>query len=172
MRAELTVYAVLASAGAGAAEALQAPDFATKAIMIVAGTLLGAVAAAFTVPNASTKQRAARGLLSISAGPAFAYIALAFWPDSGRFDPREWILVVAFSTSYFAWMLVHWVQKRRGALEDRLDEFADGLGAPKRRDREGGRSILRFILWLLGLSLLAAAAYVIWFFWLLANAGH
>jgi hypothetical protein len=38
--------------------------------------------------------------------------------------------------------------------------------------REEGRSIVRFILWLLGLSLLAAAGYVGWFFWLISNAGH
>ncbi len=167
MRAELIVYAALASAGAGAAEALQAPDFATKAIMISAGAVLGSLAAAFWVPNSSAKHRAQRGLLSITAGPVFAYIALALWPENSRFDPREWIVVVAATTSFCAWMLLRWIQKRRGAIEERLDEVADGMGMPKRRDREGGRSILRFILWLL-----AAAAYVIWFFWLLADAGH
>lgn len=148
MRVELIVYAALASAGAAAAEAVQAPDFATKAIMIVAGTLLGATTAAFAVPNARPKHRIQRGLLSLAAGPVFAYLALALWPDNSRFDPREWILVVSAATSFSAWMLLRWIQKRRGALEERLDDFADGMGMPNRRDREGGRAAPRLIGWL------------------------
>lgn len=133
MRAELVIYSTLASVGALGAEVTDAPDFATKAIMITAGTLLGAMAASFTVPNASIRHRVTRGLLSLSAGPVFAYIALAFWPESARFDSREWILLVAATTSYFAWLLVRWVQRRRGAIEERLDQVADDMGVPKRR---------------------------------------
>lgn len=155
MRAELVVYAALASVGAATAEAVQAPDFATKAIMICAGTLLGSVAAAFLVPNASPKHRAQRGLLSVSAGPVFAYIALALWPENSRFEPREWIVVVAATTSFCAWMLLRWIQKRRGAIEERLDEFADGMGVPKRRDRESGRASPRLIGWLVLAAALA-----------------
>ncbi len=155
MRVELIVYAALASAGAATAEAVQAPDFATKAIMIVAGTLLGSVAAAFAAPNASPRHRAQRGLLSVSAGPVFAYMALALWPENSRFDPREWILVVSAATSFSAWMLLRWIQKRRGALEEKLDDLADGMGLPKRRDRESGRAAPRLIGWLVLAAALA-----------------
>lgn len=133
MRAELVVYAALASLGAAGAEAIAAPDFATKAVMILTGTLLGTVASAFVFANASAKQRAVRGMLSISAGPVFAYVALAYWPENSKFDPREWIIVVAAVTSFFAWALVRWVQKRQTAAEQRLDDLADEAGLPRPR---------------------------------------
>lgn len=128
MRAELVVYTALAAAGAAAGEALDAPDFATRLMMILFGTLLGSVAAAFAFDNASVKERASRGLLSLSAGPVISYIALSQWPTHGSFhDAREWVVVVAAVSAFAAWSLVRWAQKR-GVVDATLDAAAEKFG--------------------------------------------
>lgn len=178
MRAELIFYTLLAGGGAVTAEVANAPDITTKALMVLAGTLFGAVAAMFTAQNANPKHRRHRGLVSISAGPIFAYIALAFWPENARFDPREWIAIVAAAAAYFSWMLVRMIHKRQDAIEQeigrRIDDVAEKAGVPKYRKRrsEDGRTVLRFIGILAGIALLIFACWIGWFFWLVSNVGH
>lgn len=134
MRVELAVYTALAAGGAVVADAVHAPDFATKALMILCGTLLGAVAAAFAFDNASGKERASRGLLSLSAGPIISYVALSMWPTHSSFDPREWVIVISGAAAFAAWALVRWMQKR-AVIDSVLDAAAEkvGLKTNKRR---------------------------------------
>lgn len=127
MRLELAVYTVIAAAGAAAGEAMDAPDFATRAMMILCGTLLGSVAAAFAFDNASAAERRSRGFLALSAGPAISYIALSQWPTHATLDPREWIIVVSFAGAFGAWSLVRWAQKR-GIVDATLDAAAEKVG--------------------------------------------
>jgi len=127
MRVELAVYAVIAVGGAAVADVVDAPDFATRALMILCGTLLGSVAAAFAFDNASGKERASRGLLSLSAGPIISYVALSMWPTHGSFDPREWIIAISGSAAFAAWALVRWLQKR-AVIDSVLDAAAEKVG--------------------------------------------
>lgn len=144
MRVELAVYAAIAAGGAAVADAVHAPDFATKALMILCGTLMGSVAAAFAFDNASGKERASRGLLSLSAGPIISYVALSMWPTHGAFDPREWIIVISGGAAFAAWAMVRWLQKR-AVIDSVLDAAAERVGLktnkrkPRARDEhEGG----------------------------------
>jgi len=134
MRVELAVYAVIAAGGAAVADVVDAPDFATRALMILCGTLLGSVAAVFAFDNASGKERASRGLLSLSAGPIISYVALFMWPTHGSFDPREWIIVISGSAAFAAWALVRWLQKR-AVIDSLLDTAAEKVGIKTNKRR-------------------------------------
>lgn len=127
MRAELAVYAAIAAGGAAVADAVDAPDFATRALMILCGTLLGSVAAAFAFDNASVKERVSRGLLSLSAGPIISYVVLSQFAARGGFDPREWIIVVSGLAAFVSWAAVRWLQKR-AVIDSVLDAAAERVG--------------------------------------------
>lgn len=127
MRVELMVYAALAGGGAVVSEVVHAPDFATRAMMILFGTLLGSVAAAFAFDNASVKERVSRGLLSLSAGPIISYVVLSIWTAPSSFDPREWIVVISGGAAFSAWAAVRWLQKR-AVIDSVLDTAAERIG--------------------------------------------
>lgn len=160
MRAELAIGQLLSAAGYVAATTLDAPDFTTKCLGILTGTIAGALISAMVAETATTHQRIRRGVASGAAGPIISLIALSFWPSHASMDPREWVFIVAGIASAGAWHLVRKLDERGDAAADTvLDIAARRVGLSRKRPKaprnEAGRARLVLLVLLAGLALLA-----------------
>lgn len=120
MRAEWFLGTAVQVGGYMVAQSVDAPDFITKVLGILAGTFAGALLSAVMSETATGKQRVRRSIISLSAGPIISVIALGFWPSHLNYDPREWIFLVAGLASIAAFYIVK-------KLDERGDEAADTL---------------------------------------------
>jgi len=168
MRSEFALATAAQVLGYMAAQAVDAPDFMTKLLGVLAGTCFGALLGAVISGSSSLKSRIRRGLTSLLAGPAISYVALWQWPAHTDADPREWIFVVATASAYCAWWLVSNMERRADAAADRvIDEAANRAGLPKRSPRQqDGRIRLVPLVLLAGLAFLAwLCRDLIWLVW-------
>ena len=160
MRAELVISQLLSATGYVAANVLDAPDFTTKCLGILTGTIAGALISAMVAETATTPQRIRRGVASVAAGPIISLIALALWPSRASMDPREWVFIVAGIASASAWHLVRKLDERGDAAADSvLDLAARRIGLARKRPRkppkESGRASLALLVLIAGLALLS-----------------
>ena len=177
MRAELVIGQLLSATGYVAANVLDAPDFTTKCLGILTGTIAGALISAMVAETATTPQRIRRGVASVAAGPIISLIALALWPSRASMDPREWVFIVAGIASASAWHLVRKLDERGDAAADSvLDLAARRIGLARKRPRkppkESGRASLALLVLIAGLALLAYVFRdLIWLLFAIATGG-
>lgn len=190
---DLAAYAL---AAAGAATTLVPPDYSALGVAAIGGVIGGFLSVSI-VPEANSESRrtlsvkwAVSTLTSIAITPFLfqrwtrvsvdpACAALKAMAECAPVpallsNTAEAMLALSTTVAFLAWITLRLLQL---AWEKRLRKAVLGSDppAPQRRaadKAQGGRSILRFILWLLGLSLLAVAAYVGWFILQFARAGH
>ena len=160
MRAEWVVGQFLSAGGYVAANVFEAPDFTTKCLGILTGTIAGALISAMVAETATTPQRIRRGVASVAAGPIISLIALALWPSHVGLDPREWVFIVAGIASASAWHLVRKLDERGDAAADTvLDIAARRVGLSRKRPRtppkESGRVSIGLLVLIAGVALLA-----------------
>lgn len=167
MRVETAIYALVASAATGVADAASAPPEIIRLLAATAGTLVGAFVAAVAWQNIRGSERIWRGLASMGAGLLLAPWASAYVPQPPAISLAEHAFSISGLCAFFAWALVRAAQRRsNAAAEEVVNRAADRAGLPGKRERESGRIRLVLLVLLAGLAFLAwLCRDLIWLVW-------
>lgn len=157
VRSDLLIATIVQGAGYAIAIAAEAPDFTTKVLGILAGASFGAlVAAVLLSDNPTTAQRIRRFIAAFGSGAVVSLIVLWMQPGRAGIDPKEFVIVVAFFSSFFGWRIAEKLDKRAEGIADGIAaEIAARLDSKIRNNRQDGRVRPVPLVLLGGMALLA-----------------